>query len=391
MGIGCRNAAWRPARHWQSCLYLLLNGRFFYYRAAAPTSAASHLGCPRCAFDADGPSVYMQKYFEVPEFPSNMPAIWDKHFSFVQQVVADYLSKRNVLSDNSSHDTELCHLCILHPYAFVYFASLTRQPIVVGELGGKYEGKALVSLTRARGHAHFICKPCSWGCVVSKWPDSSLSGMTNGQSAKVATIYCSIAGKDQEWQDWALGFMKERGMGLFYFCLNPDSDDTGRSSQTLCGFGGAKRFLRSSGTVMWLFSLRQPATHLLQVACSCATGQLSIRVKWRCWQISRAQTSQESVPASFKCMSSVAIAQRTLIFEFKSGNGAKECDNQATMLTLQKSRQSVSPTSSTVATARWYATRKGKVAAELRRWSICRGSVAVLPLAMLIVITPSTS
>ena len=27
--------------------------------------------------------------------------------------------------------------------------------------------------------------------------------------------------KDKEWQDWAFGLMKERGIGVFYFCLNP--------------------------------------------------------------------------------------------------------------------------------------------------------------------------
>ena len=34
-------------------------------------------------------------------------------------------------------------------------------------------------------------------------------------------------GKDKVWQDWAFGQIKRRGMGLFYFCLNPDSEDTG--------------------------------------------------------------------------------------------------------------------------------------------------------------------
>ena len=34
-------------------------------------------------------------------------------------------------------------------------------------------------------------------------------------------------GKDKEWQDWAIGTLKRRGIGVFYFCLNPDSVDTG--------------------------------------------------------------------------------------------------------------------------------------------------------------------
>ena len=34
-------------------------------------------------------------------------------------------------------------------------------------------------------------------------------------------------GKDQQWQDWAVRFMKERNIGIFYFVLQPTSDDTG--------------------------------------------------------------------------------------------------------------------------------------------------------------------
>ena len=34
-------------------------------------------------------------------------------------------------------------------------------------------------------------------------------------------------GKDKEWQDWAFNFMKEKGIGFFYFALNPGSKDTG--------------------------------------------------------------------------------------------------------------------------------------------------------------------
>ena len=32
-----------------------------------------------------GPSVYLQKYFQSPFFPSNMPAIWQQHFAFAQR------------------------------------------------------------------------------------------------------------------------------------------------------------------------------------------------------------------------------------------------------------------------------------------------------------------
>jgi len=34
-------------------------------------------------------------------------------------------------------------------------------------------------------------------------------------------------GKDKEWQDWAVSYMRDAGIGLFYFALNPGSDDTG--------------------------------------------------------------------------------------------------------------------------------------------------------------------
>ena len=81
-----------------------------------------------------GPSVYAQKYFSESDFPSNMPAIWEKRFAFlVDQGV----------------------------------------PVVIGEMGGFYTDK------------------------------------------------------DMEWQDWAMAFMKERGIGVFYFALNPGSKDTG--------------------------------------------------------------------------------------------------------------------------------------------------------------------
>ena len=33
--------------------------------------------------------------------------------------------------------------------------------------------------------------------------------------------------KDKQWQDWAVRYMAEKGIGLFYFVLQPTSDDTG--------------------------------------------------------------------------------------------------------------------------------------------------------------------
>jgi aryl-phospho-beta-D-glucosidase BglC (GH1 family) len=32
-----------------------------------------------------GPSVYEQNYFMVPEFPRNMPGVWEGHFAFAQE------------------------------------------------------------------------------------------------------------------------------------------------------------------------------------------------------------------------------------------------------------------------------------------------------------------
>ena len=34
-------------------------------------------------------------------------------------------------------------------------------------------------------------------------------------------------GKDKQWQDWAVRYMADKGIGLFYFVLQPTSDDTG--------------------------------------------------------------------------------------------------------------------------------------------------------------------
>ena len=47
-----------------------------------------------------GPSVYLQKYFQDPFFPNNMPAVWQAHFAFAKE--------------------------------------LTGTPIVIGEMGGSY-------------------------------------------------------------------------------------------------------------------------------------------------------------------------------------------------------------------------------------------------------------
>ena len=68
-------------------------------------------------------------------FPNNMEAIWDKRFGFLPNEVG--------------------------------------QPVVIGEMGGKY------------------------------------------------------VEKDKQWQDWAASYMQRKGIGIFYFGLPPNSDDTG--------------------------------------------------------------------------------------------------------------------------------------------------------------------
>ena len=76
-----------------------------------------------------GPSVYLQKYFQSPFFPNNMPAVWESHFAFTKE--------------------------------------MTGRPIIIGEMGGSYEGL------------------------------------------------------DRQWQDWALPYAVSKGFGIFYFALNP--------------------------------------------------------------------------------------------------------------------------------------------------------------------------
>jgi endoglucanase len=82
-----------------------------------------------------GPSVSMQRYFNDPAFPGNMPGIWDDHFGYLFQA---------------------------------------GLPVVVGEFGGRYEGE------------------------------------------------------DRRWQDAFVSYLLERGShSFFYWCLNPNSGDTG--------------------------------------------------------------------------------------------------------------------------------------------------------------------
>jgi len=49
---------------------------------------------------------------------------------------------------------------------------------------------------------------------------------STGQPIVIGEMGGTYVGKDRTWQDWAFGLIKQRGIGLFYFCLNPDSEDS---------------------------------------------------------------------------------------------------------------------------------------------------------------------
>lgn len=68
------------------------------------------------------------------------------------------------------------NLAALWSSRFAYLAEWSKAPVVIGEMGGWYTGK------------------------------------------------------DQQWQDWAVSFMRDKGIGIFYFVLQPMSDDTGASA-----------------------------------------------------------------------------------------------------------------------------------------------------------------
>ena len=48
-----------------------------------------------------------------------------------------------------------------------------------------------------------------------------------GQAIVIGETGGFYTGKDREWQDWAIRHAARRGFGVFYFELNPDSEDTG--------------------------------------------------------------------------------------------------------------------------------------------------------------------
>ena len=48
-----------------------------------------------------------------------------------------------------------------------------------------------------------------------------------GRPIVLGEIGGKYSDQDRQWQDWALPYMAKQGFGLFYFALNPDSEDTG--------------------------------------------------------------------------------------------------------------------------------------------------------------------
>ena len=63
-------------------------------------------------------------------------------------------------------------------------------------------------------------------CSVLRRASDRLSQLTTSQPVVLGEFGGFYSGKDAIWQDWAIGELARRGIGAFYFCLNPDSDDS---------------------------------------------------------------------------------------------------------------------------------------------------------------------
>lgn len=104
-----------------------------------------------------------------------MPGVWDEHFAFAQE--------------------------------------LTRRPIVFGEIGGIYTDQDkqwqdwALPYIKQRGFGHTGCAPNSERAFAHFWLSHSDTRIPGGRDR------------------WPLPF--SRCAGIFYFALNPDSDDTG--------------------------------------------------------------------------------------------------------------------------------------------------------------------
>ena len=82
---------------------------------------------------------------------------------------------------------------------FAFLAEWSKAPVVIGEMGGWYVNQTPTLPPRVSSMPHHLLPP----------------------------PLLRYTGKDQQWQDWAVRFMRDKGIGIFYFVLQPTSDDTG--------------------------------------------------------------------------------------------------------------------------------------------------------------------
>ena len=94
------------------------------------------------------------------------------------------------------------------------------------------------------------------------WEERFAFLIEQGSPVVVGEMGGFYTGKDKVWQDWAFDFMKAKGIGVFYFALNPGSKDTG---------GLLKDDWRSPETQKLAMLSRMPSTDILE------TKRLSMR------------------------------------------------------------------------------------------------------------------
>ena len=169
-----------------------------------------------------GPGLYPHmRYFEGDDFTTGMAAVWEQHFAFIPEL----------------HGT----------------------PIVIGELGG-YAGlphkctSRGIRRRRTSDDADETSDPREsaaattagvgrWavGGEISIWGSPPSPPTAPPSSPPVPETPAPLPPpawppappppcaepKDYVWQEWALNYTAKRGFGVFYFGLNPNSDDTG--------------------------------------------------------------------------------------------------------------------------------------------------------------------
>ena len=123
-----------------------------------------------------GPSVYGQPYFSVGNFPANMPAIWDTHFGFVP-------STTGAVSPPTTHAHRTHRPHAPHARVLTVASGAAGSAVVIGEWGGHYTGS------------------------------------------------------NQVWLEAMGNYLLSKGMtDQFFWCLNPNSGDTGGLLQVLPHF-----------------------------------------------------------------------------------------------------------------------------------------------------------